>query len=466
MNLKSPRNLLWVLFGLMVVVELTPILIFHRVNGIWALNNGEDFDFLFWPPLNSAFTPSFFFYHVGTISWGFMKVMHLVTRALTGSPVVTLTYLQTFGFTVRWTYAILMLSVPTVYYWRRRDPVVTAAVIGMGLALNLATPFIFRMYHLRAGTQLTNKLLLLITAALFFDSLRSFLNGVPFTRRRIFGCAVFSGILFLEIPSYILFFLPFVVLSNGDAQGVREVARRCGWWITGGLTGFLAGLIPFYGADWESATAAICSMLRGLVVGFPQFQPGFREHFMLQLFNYADSYFWIHVALATHIGVFLFLLATVAGGWRRLDHRTRFAALALAASFALTWLAHTRIWATRGSYTSVFSLTYYGFYSMLAIILLLQHANLHLLAAGGRRTMVRITAGLAMLAVGSLVGVTLFWSDLRRFAIAQSALSQSFVALNQVVESLPKPISLKLTGLPEAPFLVPGHYAMAGFIYH
>jgi len=463
---KLERPLLFTCFLLLATVELLPIALFSRAGGLWLLNNFEDFDFLFWPPLNVAFAPSHFFFHVGAISWACMKPVHALTAAWTGSPLATLAYFQTFGYLTRGIYAALMLAVPLGCWWRRRNVLLAVAVMAMGFALHLATPYMLHMYHMRVGTQLTNKLLILLTAALTLDALLAVLDGRRPSHRRVFAYAMFAGIVFAEIPSYILFFLPLVLFSHTGAPNLADIAWRTVCWVAGGLGGLCLGFLLFYGTDWESALSGAISLGKGLLSGFPQPQPGFRERFIENLFNRKDDYYWVHVSLATHSVMMMMMISTVALSWRQIPGRIRYVSICLAAAFPVVWLAHSRIWATRGSYTSVFSLVYYGIFSVLlgfAILLVLRR---NLPSGGWRRMLCGTCAGLIMTAVIAQCCITVREYRFKSAFITQHAIGQSFRSLSAVIDQLPKPINLKFVGLPDLPFMLPGHYAMAGFFLH
>ena len=63
---SRPRNSwVFVVLAVAVAVEAAPILLIWFNGGIWPLNNFEDFDFSFWPPLKAEYPPAFYCLHTG-----------------------------------------------------------------------------------------------------------------------------------------------------------------------------------------------------------------------------------------------------------------------------------------------------------------------------------------------------------------------------------------------------------------
>jgi hypothetical protein len=154
----------------------------------------------------------------------------------------------------------------------------------------------------------------------------------------------------------------------------------------------------------------------------------------------------VYVSLATHSVMMMMMISTVALSWRQIPGRIRYVSICLAAAFPVVWLAHSRIWATRGSYTSVFSLVYYGIFSVLlgfAILLVLRR---NLPSGGWRRMLCGTCAGLIMTAVIAQCCITVREYRFKSAFITQHAIGQSFRSLSAVPDStviarLPQPIS-------------------------
>lgn len=457
------RPLLGFLLLVLIAVEIAPIVLFGHWRSIWAMNNFEDFDFMFWPPINVGYTPSFFYFHVGTVSWGLMKPVHGLVAAWLGTKHISLEYLQLFGYLTRSHYAGLMLMVPVVYWWRGRKHLAACLVVGFALALHLAAPYILHLYHMRVGPQLTYKLCALLLAVAVIDATDGFLKGSNPSYRRISLWGFVVGITFLEVPHYILLATPLFAISLVLFKDFFAAGKTIICWAAGGIAGFVAGLASFYGTDLRSGLAATFSLFRGLIVGFPQPQPGFKENFIDHLFQPKTNYFYIHTDLALQIVLVAVFGLALTLTWTVLSKRARFLALSTAGCFVLVWVAHMKIWSTRGSYTSVFSLIYFGFLLNAMIILQLVAFRDAVQSQGRRWLLLPLAFALSAFALPCVL--TLRYYDIWGQYYQQIATGMAFRSFNEMTGRLPKPIGV-VYNQHRNYYLLGAHYELAGFIFH
>jgi hypothetical protein len=459
---SNPRFWFFVVLAVALVVEAAPILLVWLNGGVWPLNNGEDFDFSFWPPLKAGYVPSFFCFHTGYIFWSFLKPVHALTAWTTGSPVVTLEYFQHFGYLTRVLYGLLMVGATAWFLRARRDAGSHVIAIALLLSLPLAAPTILNIYHLRIGTQLSYKLLTLVVAFASISATENLLRGDRPTRVRVYGWGFLAGVTFLEVPHYILFLLPVFFIGAGQLRRGPDFLAYVVRWALGGVGGVLLGLLLFFENDLESLLAAVLSLGRSFSVGFAQSQPGF-EQFTRMIFDRRSDYFFIHVALAVHaviIGGFVCLSAWL---WRRMDARSRYVAVALPFAYALLAAAHVHVWSSRGSYTTVFSMVYGGF--VILAMLLRYLLSLWLVPPAPPSRLV--PPALALVALGFVIpcGLTLCSASLLKLPGHQRVAGGSFRSFNAALAGLPKPVGVVFH--PDlTQFFIGQHYVPAGYLTH
>ncbi|HEX3729644.1 MAG TPA: hypothetical protein VHV47_07555 [Opitutaceae bacterium] len=365
------RRLFLFLAVAMAMVEAFPIALMWFCRGIWPLKNFEDFAAAYWPPLKVQYPPSYYFNQAGIYFSGLLRLVHAATDLLTG-PYVTYDHLQVFGYLVRLLYSALALGAIFLYWRYERDSLARALGAGYFLALRLATAWIFELYQLRIGLQLSYMLVALLIALASLSAGARLMDDEPPPARWHFFWGILLGATFLEGVHFLPFFLPLLAFSVAHRG---SLAQRLGWigrWAAGAPLGILVGLAAFYGRDFQSGLAALSSMVWGLVQGFPQGQPGF-DKFLNLKFDPSNDYFWIKLVLALHLLVWAAFGVATLLTWRKQGWRTRYVAAVLLASYPLIWVIHFHIWKTRGSYTSVYSLVYYGF--LLIVLILLQLAR-------------------------------------------------------------------------------------------
>ncbi|HVT73244.1 MAG TPA: hypothetical protein VHD61_08915 [Lacunisphaera sp.] len=459
--LTSRRGLLAVL-ALGVAVEAAPLLLVWLAGGIWPLNNGEDFDLSFWPPLKTAYPPCFYCFHVGYYFLGVLHAVHQLTAWTTGSRLVDLEYFQHFGYLTRLVYGGATVGAAAWFLRARRDRGSLFLAGALLLGVPLAAPNILAIYHLRVGSQLSYKLLTLVIAFASLSALEDYLQGRRPARGRVLHWGLLAGVTVIEIPHYILFLLPAFFLGAGSLRGFLEFLAYTGRWALGGIAGGLLGLLVFFGTDTDSLVAAVYSIARGYAVGFAQPQPGF-EQFTRMVFDPRSDYFLVHIILAVHACILAGFGGFVAVRWSRLTSRFRFAGLALLAAWLLVAAAHVHIWKTRGSYTTVFSLVY-GDFVLCALVIR------HLLLARGLPgvlppRMFRAAIAAAALAFVVPCGLTLGWSNLAGLYRNQVVHGAAFRSFNGALAGLPKPVGVAFS--PDlTPYFLGSHYIPAGYLTH
>ena len=406
-------------------------------GGVWPLNNFEDFSTAFWAPLKVGYAPSYYFNPSGYYFGALLKVVHALTDWAVGSRAVSYRHFQFFGYLARALYAAATLGVVAVYWRRRRDALSVVTAAALLLSLRLAAPFVVQIYDMRVGLQLSYVLVMLLISLATLEAAGRFLDGEGPTRGSVAYWGFLSGAAFLEAPHYLPFFLPLLAVAAARPGSFAGLGARAGLWASGAVLGAAGGLVGLYGLDYRSALAAVFSNFRGVVVGFPQPQPGF-EKFTSLAFDPASDYFYIKIAIAVQLAVVLVFGAAFIMARRRQDPRSRFAALVTLGSFAAVWLIHLRIWRTHGSYTTVFSVVFFGF---LTLALILQNRwRARQLGDRSRATAVALAVGALGFALPC--GVTLW-----RFPYAQTfsidkAFGESFRSFNAFLDRLPVPVGL------------------------
>jgi hypothetical protein len=158
------------------------------------------------------------------------------------------------------------------------------------------------------------------------------------------------------------------------------------------------------------------------------------------------------------VGIFATACAV---GWARQSGRFRYAAFVIVGSFALVWLVHIRIWKTHGSYTTVFSLVYFGFLTV-ALIVQDRYRAWH----GGDRS--RLTGGAIVFATaGFLVpcGTTLWCFPYRVTAAYDRAEGAQFRSFNSFLNQFPRPVALAFN--PDISYLpLIAHCNFSEIMYH
>lgn len=406
-------------------------------NGVWPLNNFEDFSAAFWAPLKVGYVPSYYFNQSGFYFGAVLKLVHALTDWALGSKAVTYKHFQFFGYLARATFAVATLGVVAIYWRRRRDMISVVTAAAMLLAFRLAAPFVVQIYDLRVGLQLSYVLVMLLIALATLEAMGRFLDGEAPTRNSFFYWGALSGATLFEAPHYLPFFLPLFAVVMARPGSAGEFGARIGRWAAGASVGAAAGLLGLYGLDYRSAVAAALSNFKGIVIGFPQPQPGF-DQFTSLIFDPRSDYFLIKVAIAIQLAVIVVFAAAFIVAWRRQDNRMRYGALVIGASFAAVWLVHLRIWRTHGSYTTVFSVVYFGF---LTVALILQ--NRWRAREIGDRS-IATGCAIAAAAAGFLVpcGTTLWRFPYSETYYNDKAYGESFRSFNAFLDRLPRPFGL------------------------
>jgi hypothetical protein len=423
------------LAAVLIVVECSPLLLMGLSHGVWPLNNFEDFSTAFWAPLKVGYAPSYYFNPSGFYFGGILKLVHGLTDWAAGSSVVSYRHLQLFGYMARTAFAAATLGVVAIYWRRRRDTVSVATAAALLLALRLGAPFIVNIYDLRVGLQLSYVLVMLLIALATLEAVGRFLAGESPGSGFLVYSGALSGATLFEAPHYLPFFLPLFAVAIFEPGSVPVLGGRVGRWAGGAFMGAAGALVALYGLDYRSALAAMFSNLRGIVVGFPQPQPGF-EQFTNMAFDPGSDYFLIKVAIAIQVAVLLVFAATLMVSWRLRSPRYRHAALVILASFAAVWLVHLRIWRTHGSYTTVFSVVFFGFLSM-AIVLQTSWRSLEL---GDRSKATALAVAGAAAGLIAPCVLTLWHFPYSTTYSSNRAFGDSFRSFNAFLDRLPGPV--------------------------
>ncbi len=431
---------LWLvpLAAALVVVEAAPIILMAASRGIWPLCNFEDFAAAYWTPLKVAYVPSYFFNQSGFYFGAVLKLVHALTDWIDGSRAVSYRHFQVFGYLTRVVYAASTLGVVAVFWRRRRDTASAVAAAALLLGLRLGAPFIVQIYDMRVGLQLSYVVVALLIGLTSLEAMGLYLAGGGLPAGLMLFCGILSGATLFEAPHYLPFFLPLLALSVAAVGSAWALAGCVGRWAAGAAVGVLGALAGLYGTDYRSALAAAFSNFRGIVVGFPQPQPGF-EAFASLKFDPASTYFMIKVVLAIQLALVLAFAASIAATGRgRQAPRILRAGWILVASYAALWIVHLRVWRTHGSYTTVFSLVFFGF---ITAALILQ--NRWLARGAGDRS--RTTAAAPAAAAAGFIlpcGATLWQLPYLPTYSYERAAGESFRSFNAFLGRLPGPVGL------------------------
>lgn len=455
------RTTLLLLVLLVLLVEALPLFIVWHSHGVWLLNNFEDFDWSFWPPLKAAYHPSYYFHESGLVYGSLGKLAHSVTAWFVGSKQFSIEYCQTFGYVTRALFILAKLGAVGVYFWWRRKRFSAALAALLLIAIDLAAPSIFDIYGLRLGFPLSYQVLTLVIALLTLDATERLAAGEDYSPRLVLAWSAVAGLTFLEAPHYILLAVPLFWASASFEFSWRHIYRQILLWATGGAGGFCLGLFAFYGTDWRSALAAVVSMLKGLGSGFAQPQPGF-EQFTRMIFHPQSDYFYIHVVLALQVTALLVFGITVFRARRQLSATARRQAAGLIGSFLTVCLAHLLIWRTHGSYTTVFSLVYFNL--MICTVAAFSLAGLkHAVLTHWHRFASVLAIGMLGLVAPCLL--TLWATDFRKLHFYQNGGGMAFRTLNEMVGRLPKPVGLVINS-DLTYYLLGAHCNLAGYLHH
>jgi hypothetical protein len=434
---RAAAGPLWLvpLAAALVIVEAAPIVLMAASRGIWPLCNFEDFAAAYWTPLKVAYVPSYFFNQSGFYFGAVLKVVHVLTDWIDGSRVVSYRHLQVFGYLTRIVYAVSTLGVVALFWRRRRDTVSTVTAAALLLALRLGAPFIVNIYDMRVGLQLSYVVAALLIGLTTIEAMGRYLDGEGPTPGFGLFCGLLFGATLFEAPHYLPFFLPLLALAVAGSGSPAGLAALVGRWAAGAVAGVAGALVGLYGPDYRSALAAAFSNFRGIVVGFPQAQPGF-EAFTSLKFDPASTYFMIKVALAIQLAVVLAFAASLAATWSGRPPRYRSGAWIILGSYAAVWLVHLKIRKTHGSYTTVFSLVFFGFITAALVLQNLWQAR----EAGDRSR--ATAAALAAAAAGFLApcGATLWQLPYLPTYSYDRAVGDSFRSFNAFVDRLPGPV--------------------------
>lgn len=459
------RNFTYLLLALILtvaVVEAVPIFIVWKNSGVWPLNNAEDFGVAYWAPLKAGHIPSFYFNQSGFYFGAILKPVHWFTDAVCGSKQVSLEHFQVYGYTTRIVFSLLTLGVVFRYIASKRDPLLIGLVLALYLALRLATPSILDIYHFRVGLQLTYVLLALVIALTTLNAIERFLQEQSPSPVRIISWGVLTGATFLEAPHYLPFLAPLWFVSIGHIRTFAGFLGHNARWALGAVGGCCLGLLLFYGRDTVSALAGVVSMYRGMVGGFDQGQPGF-EQFTKMIFDPRSDYFFVHFVLAEHLVVAASFMAAILITWRRISARVRYTALAVIGSFIMVWLAHLHVWRTHGSYTTVFSLVYFGMLTCAFAVQLLRRIGREL--GPQRRMLVPTAVAVALLGLLVPTATTLAKTNFQHLSDYQLDSGSSFRSFNEALERLPKPLGLAFNFDLTASAMI-AHCNLAGYLHH